>query len=509
MTTPSEPHQVLRRYLTAFYGFALGLALLLAIMAIIQRGNVMPATAMVTQTAVAQILSPTRDSTQAPDRNTATPLPAIPPTPNEKTPSPLGVTATELRGLTVSLWHPWAGPMGNILQTIMDEFNRTNRWGLTVQVKSYEGFGRQDEAVEAALSSNSLPDVLIDYGYQARHWDEGNVFVDLTTYLDDPVWGLTADEKTDFYPVFWSEDLLRDDQGQVSKRVGLPYYRSAYVMFYNQSWGRELGYLEPPTTAEDFRERACAAADEVSRRGDKSITGKGGWLITPQPGALIGWIYAFGGSISDPSGRGYLLNTPETYQAFEYLKELQASGCAWFEAGVDAQSEFASRHALFVVGSLFDIPAQQQAINQADNPDEWLVIPFPSGSEAVVNTYGPSLFITHSTPAQQLAAWLAIEWLVYPPNQAEWVATLEAYPTRLSTLNYLTVASSTNPQWAEALELLPDARSEPTLPSWNIMRWALGDALTQLNDSRLLPDQIPSLLVNLDNIAAEITSQVP
>ena len=125
-----------------------------------------------------------------------------------------------------------------------------------------------------------------------------------------------------------------------------------------------------------------------------------------------------------------------------------------------------------------------------------------------MDSYGPSLLITPSTPAQQLAAWLVIQWLVYPPNQAKWVAAQETYPTRLSTLGYLTEAASDNPQWAQALELLPAARSEPSLASWNVMRWALQDVMTQLFNPQYDADQIPALLEELDRVAAEISSRV-
>ena len=95
------------------------------------------------------------------------------------------------------------------MQTILDEFNRTNQWGIHVQVSSYEGFGRLDEAVESAIISDTLPDVLVDYGYQAQHWDGNGVLADLTPYVNDPVWGLSSDEQADFYPDFWAEDLVK------------------------------------------------------------------------------------------------------------------------------------------------------------------------------------------------------------------------------------------------------------------------------------------------------------
>ena len=502
-------HQELKRYLTLFYGFALGLALVLAILAIYQQREAKTGVATITQVGLlSQTPAPTLDTTQAHSRGKPTSLPAIPPTPNENTPSPLGITAVELHGVQVSLWHPWTGSTGTVMQTILDDFNRNNQWGIRVQASNYEGFGRLDEAVEASITSKTLPDVVVDYGYQAQHWYGGGVVADLTPYVNDPVWGLTGVEQTDFYPGFWAEDLVSGTRASRTKRVGIPFYRSAYVLFYNQSWAQELGYSSPPATPQDFKAQACAAAQAIAEQGDTSNLSKGGWLITPQPGVLAGWIYAFGGEITNPGAPGYLFNTAETRQAFEFLKGLQVSSCAWSDAGVDPQSEFASRRTLFVVGSLFDIPNQQKAFTQAGSTDEWLVIPFPSNSQPVVDTYGPSLLITRSSPARQLAAWLVIKWLVYPPNQTEWVKAIETYPTRQSTLSYLSEAVSASSQWGEALDLLPDTHSEPALASWSTMRWALNDALTELMNPQFSADQIPSLLENLDLVASEIFSQV-
>ena len=504
----SGPDQVLKRYLTLFYGITLGLALILAILAIS-----LPGKTRVDSTAIPQ---PTFQQTKAPSQATAeehslskpTRVPAIPPTPNEETPSPLGVTGVDLRGVQVRLWQPWTGSTGAVLKSMVDEFNHTNQWGIQVSINSYEGFGKLDEAVETAIISGTLPDVLVDYGYQAQHWDGLSLLTDLTPFVSDPVWGLSSVEQSDFYPGFWTEDVVKDANSGQARRLGIPFYRSAYALFYNQSWARELGYSSPPTTADEFAAQACTAAKAITAQGSKTNQGKGGWMITTQPGALVGWIYAFGGGITNPDGDGYSFNTPATAQAFDMIKGLVESGCAWNDAGVDPQDEFASRQALFVVGSLFDILAQQEAFTQAGSTDTWTIIPFPSRRKAAVDTYGPSLLVTRSTTAQHLASWLVIKWLVYPPIQAEWVRQLEVYPTRQSTLSYLEETPNHSPQWTQALSLLPVARSEPSLASWSLVRWTLNDAMTQLIDPKLNRDQIPAILENLDTIAAEIYSQV-
>src|SRR4030042_3360492 len=116
--------QPLRRYLTLFYGFTLGLALVLAFLAVVQRVNAPPGAATVTQAVLSQTAAPIQASTQNHADSTSPPLPAISSTPNVKIPSALGLTADQLRGLQVGLWHPWTGSMGAVLQSLMDEFNR-------------------------------------------------------------------------------------------------------------------------------------------------------------------------------------------------------------------------------------------------------------------------------------------------------------------------------------------------------------------------------------------------
>jgi multiple sugar transport system substrate-binding protein len=497
-----------RRYLTLIYGFTLGLALLLAILAIRRQDTLISDATSPAQPVLSPTSTSTPESTQASLSSTPTPLPLLPSTPNEETPSALGVTSADLDGLEVSLWHPWKGTAEAALQASLDEFNRTNQWGIRLQATGYEGFGSLDEALDSALRSDTLPDLVADYGYQARYWDGYDALADLNPYVNDPAWGLSDADQADFFPAFWQEDLMYEGSSGQARRLAVPYYRSAYMLFYNLTWARELGYPSPPGTPEAFLLQACAAAEQLAIQGEPTSIGQGGWLVTPQPAALLGWIYAFGGSVTAADGVDYQFNTAAAQQALEFIHGLRESGCAWSAAEVEAADELANRRALFVVGSLLDIRAQQESFAVAGSTDEWTVLPFPSRGQPVVISYGPSLMVTRSTPPRQLAAWMVIEWLVYPLNQAGWAGALGVYPTRNETVAYLKDMAGSSPQWEDALELLPVARSEPSLASWSVMRWALQDALLSLFDAQLGADQVPSLLERLDSLAAEIADQV-
>ena len=457
--------------------------------------------------------SPPADSSAAETaRPTRTPVATATPSPTPTIAPPvstLEVQAEQLSGLTVTFWHPWGGEQGSQLEGMLAEFNRTNQWGITVQTTAYNGLSWMEEAVEAAMSSGTLPDLLIAYDYQASHWDATNsALVDLEQYAADPSWGFSADEQADFFPAFWGQDVANQLSG-ASKRLGLPLHRSALVLYYNQSYAQALGFNTLPDTTYELRVRACAAAEANASDGQTSNDGTGGWLITPHPSLLVGWIYAFGGEITRPDGRGYQFDTPEAGQALDYIKGLQDSGCAFQAVGADPATEFAARRTLFFAGSLADLPAVEAAFAAAGNRDDWTVLPFPgSGSAPVLVTYGPALSITRSTTEGELAAWLVAEWLVYPPNQAKWVAENQLLPVRQSTLGYLDGARQENPQWGAALELLPLARSEPGYASWSVMRWALNDALAELFDPTFTSGQIPDLLEALEQTALDIHTQV-
>ena len=491
-------------YLTAFLKLTPGLILILALVSC--NSSQTPG-----KTNTPRSQTPTADSTMiATPRPTRTPFLTATPTPTIAPPiSTLDVQAEQLSGLTITFWHPWSGEQGAQLQGILDEFNRTNRWGITVQATAYNGLSWMEEAVESAMSSETLPDLLVGYNYQALHWDtSGRVLVDLNKYASDPTWGLSDDEQADFYPAFWNQDVATSPSGS-SKRLGLPLHRSALVLYYNQSYAQALGFSTLPDTTYELRVRACAASEANASDGQTNNDGTGGWLIAPHPSLLVSWIYAFGGEITRPDGRGYQFNTSEAGQALDYMKGLQDSGCAFQAAGSDPAVEFAARRALFFAGSLADLPAVEAAFAATGNQDTWTILPFPAGNTApVLVTYGPALSITRSEVDRELAAWLVAEWLVYPPNQAQWVAANHLLPVRQSTLGFLSDPMAENPQWEAALELLPFARSEPAYASWSVMRWALNDAMAELFDPAFTSGQIPNLLEALDQTALDIFTQV-
>lgn len=419
--------------------------------------------------------------------------------------SSLGVDKSDLNGLMLTFWHPWAGETGEVIQESIKEFNQINEFGITVESISRGTYNTLNMRIETVDSHSDLPNLAVGANYQILSWrDSGVQVVDLDAYVNDPEWGLSTDEQSDFSKLFLEQDISD------KTRIGFPAVRSTQLMFYNTSWAKELGFSSPPSTPQEFKEQACEASQALNANDLPEDDGSGGWLINTTPSGVLSWLYAFGSQVVRPDGEGYQFNTPQTEEAMRFLKNLFDEGCAWELLESTAEVEFANRKALFITGSLSDIPYQVSELDRVNNNDDWTVIGFPSPQgEPVIDVYGPAFFIFGGTPEENLASWLLIKWLASAEQGAKFVSVHGTYPTRASAMDFLDLYASENPQWATTLELLDHAQPEPGLGSWKTVRWVLGDVGTQIFRYYFTPDRIPITLELMDETIAELHEMSP
>jgi ABC-type glycerol-3-phosphate transport system substrate-binding protein len=390
------------------------------------------------------------------------------------------------------------------MSSLIEDFNKTNQWDITVNATTLNSPDEMQEHMELAIEEGSPPDITVAYLYQAAAWD-GDLLVELDDYVDDPIWGFTPDEQDDFFPIFWKHDKLE------GVRLGIPAHRSAQMLYYNSTWAEELGFHRPPSTPAQFKQQACAAAKAVKEDENPENDTRGGWIISTNYAAVLGWLFAFEGQVTDPKGDVYLFATPEVEEALSFLRELFEQGCAWLpegELGDVSEREFANRFGLFSTGSLTDIPYQEEAFADAKSVDEWSVLSFPSyDNQAAITVYGPSYFILKSTPEKQLASWLLIQWLASAENQAKLIKASGGFPLKASVLEIIDEGIPPLDQWIMAVDLLPRARAEPNLPSWRTVRWTVNDVAIQLYRWYFTMEQLPATIKLFDKTANELHAE--
>lgn len=437
------------------------------------------------------------------DEITPTPVPAI------------AVLPESLRGRVVRFWHPYSGEAQILLDLMIQEFNKTNPWGIRVESQAVSGFSALTTSLRQAFEAGAMPEVWTALNYQALQLDaDGKVVADLTPYIGDAIYGLSPEEQGDFLPSVWNQEripapALKGRASQQGKHLGLPWARNGDLLFYNRTWAQELGFATPPETPTGFRDQACAAARFVASHSARLTEGVGGWMILGTPSELIGWLYAFGAEIARPDGRGYQFDTPEARQAMDFLAQLASQKCLWQASQPEPLQAMMERQAMFAVVSLSDLANLRPASAAEEKADLWQWIPFPSPlNQPVVVAYGYSLYLTQSTPEQELAGWLFMRWLTSPENQARWAQFNFLYPSRQSATEKLRRQTLPNPDWAMALSYQSLLRPEPYYVSWQRVRWSLNDALSQLIASQGQPVQAVEILRMLDELAAEIHLQI-
>jgi ABC-type glycerol-3-phosphate transport system substrate-binding protein len=279
------------------------------------------------------------------------------------------------------------------------------------------------------------------------------------------------------------------------------------VIYYNQTWLEELGFSGPPTTPDEFKEQACAAAEA---NGD----GTGGFILRDDASAVAAWTYAYGGDVLTEDGTGYVYNGQATVDALTFLKGMLDEGCAYFFTEGFPNTEFAARRAIFAMGSSSGIPfyAADTATFAEENgtePDVWGVAAVPHTTpDPVQNIYGGDVMITVTTPEQQLAAWLFVKWFTSPEIMARWDRLSGYFPTRASVVPLLGDYLTENPQWASAVELLPYSYYEPQLISYTGVRNAATQAFNEIMQGADVQATLDALTESANEMQAELMAEV-
>ncbi len=422
---------------------------------------------------------------------TAIPTPTSTPVPG----SQLGVGADALQGVTVNLWHGFGGSEATLINQLAAEFNLSNPWGITVNPVSQQNFSILFDQVNQSVKTSTPPDLVIGLSEHAISWDEAGLVVDASGYLINPEFGLPPADLADIPAVFLAQDE------QAGKRVGFPMLRSARVIFYNQTWAKELGFNSPPKTADEFRQQACAANAFWKSDLDESNDGFGGWVVDGDPYTAYGWFTAFKSSLYE-NGE-YHIENAESLQALTFLKELKDDGCAWVSTSSSNYESLVNHKALFLTGNLADINEQTNTFRSLSSTETWTVIPFPAEKQ-VVPTYGPAYILIKSSQARQLAAWLFVRWMSSPEIQARLIEETGYLPVRSSALELVPASHQKNPQWSAASRLINQMKMHPQSAAWRNARLIVGDGFLYVFRLNLPVSDLPSVLQQMDETIQDL-----
>ena len=380
------------------------------------------------------------------------------------------------KDVEITFWYQHTSSREKAMQNLIQEFNHTNPWKIRVKGEFSGNYSDTFSKMAAGIAGGVVPDLVVAYQTDAEVYREAGALVNLTPFVQNPQYGLTPAELSDFVPGFLKQDLSARFGGE---RLGWPLNRSAEVLYYNKDWLKRLGLAGPPTTWLEFV-RDCRLATNPAQ-------GTVGYEIRTDASNVFAQVVSRGGTFSTPNHLSYAFNSPQLREVFRMLKTLYKAGNAAKVAEKFAdQADFANQKVLFVMDSSSGIPFYEKAIQASPQGHfNWGIAALPHDTpRPVLNVYGASVSLVKSTPEREIAAWRFLRWMSEPLQQAAWVKASNYFPVRYSTMAQLTGYLKKHPQYAEAFALLKQCKltSEPVLPNYEQVRDAISSSLNAVLD---------------------------
>lgn len=394
-------------------------------------------------------------------------------------------------GLKIEFWHPWAGETAEIVEELIDNFNQENAWSITINSISHADKDVfVEDFTEAFINKEQMPDLIVSTSQSLRTWySEGYPIKEMDLFIRLDNEGSTEVTLPEIFPAFWNIDVVDE------KRFGVPAYQSGQFIFYNQTWGYEMGFEDFPGTIEAFSEQACAAAKSNLYDTITENNGTGGWIFNSESLSLLSWLRVFGGGDLINSRSQPIFTQPENVSAFTFLYDLYMDDCAWTGRISEPYSYFSNRMAIFYSGQMEDIIKQINFDDESENNDTWILIPYPSAfGKPIVMVKGLSYAIITENEERSIAAWEFIKWMLAPENQALFVEKTGTFPLSAEVIERMDVEAEIYPIWKDSLQYLPYAQAEPSYRAWYVIEKVLEDVGWQLTQYTMRSENIQTIL---------------
>jgi multiple sugar transport system substrate-binding protein len=394
----------------------------------------------------------------------------------------------DLGGQIVIYWHRHTRSHEQLLLSMIDEFNRTNEWGIVVFAESQGNDDDLHQRIIDGIRDNRLPNIATASHHRTAAYAAQGVLVPLAPYMESEEWGYSEEELDDFFPAALAADILP----QFGIRYGWSPYRLMEVMVYNEDWLAELGYMGPPTTWDEFAEMACIASEQpFSRAADEGSTY--GYVYSVSPSLFATFLFSRGGNVVNERGTGYVFSSPEGLESLAFLKSLVDQGCATGQTESHGDRDFGLGQSLFIIDSTARLSYYGNAVDEGAGFN-WGVSPPPHVQATPrMNTYGASQLIFVSRPEEQLAAWLFIKWMSEPEQLARWARGTGYFPIRASTADLLTDYFAQYPAYEKAFAFMAlDYGVESPVAGYDECREVISEVLVAILNGEDAQSQLDS-----------------
>ncbi|NLK49532.1 MAG: extracellular solute-binding protein, partial [Candidatus Cloacimonetes bacterium] len=156
--------------------------------------------------------------------------------------------ASQSGKVRISFWHGLSGPLGDTLNEMIREFNRTHK-DIEVVANSISSYTALSQKLMASIQDKKQPDIAQVFESWTAKYVAADVLVNISRLIqEDPNFGQA--DLDDMYPVFLNSITYQDSIWS------FPFNKSVRAYFYNKDEFYRAG-LDPsyfPKTWEEFRQ---------------------------------------------------------------------------------------------------------------------------------------------------------------------------------------------------------------------------------------------------------------
>jgi sn-glycerol 3-phosphate transport system substrate-binding protein len=319
--------------------------------------------------------------------------------------------------VTVKFWSSMRGGMGEVQQSIIDDFNNSQD-EVIVEVLFQGNYYDMGAKLQAAVASGDVPHIAQLEMSRIKLFDEAGALADMKPYINK-----NNIDLNDFVEGLMSFSYVDD------RIVSLPFNRSTPLFYYNKDQFKEVGLdpENPPKTWDELKEFTKKLSIPEKRWG----------YSVP----IDTWFYE--GMIMQNDGR--IFNEDETGIGFDneigtkplyFWKDMIKDGSMKIPPGKEYNSFEVARND-FAAGIVSMISDSTGALRLHQDTCEFEVGTafLPKDSRYGVPTGGANVIMMSGHPKEEEeAAWKFVEFLTNTENVAKWAKGTGYLPARKSSI---------------------------------------------------------------------------
>ncbi|HOH96685.1 MAG TPA: ABC transporter substrate-binding protein [Candidatus Cloacimonadota bacterium] len=356
----------------------------------------------------------------------------------------------------VSFWHGLSGPLGDTLNEMIKEFNRTHD-DIEVVANPISSYTALSQKLMASIQAKKQPDIAQVFESWTAKYIEAGVVASLDELIKEDK-SFTPADMADIYPVFLESNTFN---GVI---YSFPFNKSVRAYFYNKDEFYRNG-LDPnyfPRTWDEFREYNRKLTRDTNGDGKPDVFGTN---FNVNEWQFINLLHQAGGTIIDANGKP-TLNSPSGIEALTYVTDMMLKDkSVYLVREYEGQNDFLAGIVAMYEGSSVSIThMRQQPINFNIG-----YAPLPTYKTPKSAVSGANIVIFKSGDRKrERAAWEFIKWFTDTQQTAHWSARTCYMPVRRSAMQNPEIVDFLEeyPQFQGIYDQLENAVYEPQIPAW-------------------------------------------